>query len=244
MNYVKGMVSIDSAHYPETLGKMLIINAPTVFSMGYALVAPFLDDRTKNKIEIISDHEASLRRLRELVDPALLPTEYGGSYKVPGGLVPSSRTRKTHMSAGTLHVEVIPVRAGQTIQVKWFVRPGDIRFSAHFTSAVEVAQKPDEWAATISKAGAAKLPAGTVTEVYKDRAHPGSDKSPVLVRYKGGGEGSQPQPTADGEDARPVVGALVCIYSNKDGWRGRDLFHRWDELDEHGLPRNGAVTKS
>jgi len=39
-------------NYPETLGKTLIINAPSIFKMIWGLVKPMLDVRTQAKIEV------------------------------------------------------------------------------------------------------------------------------------------------------------------------------------------------
>jgi hypothetical protein len=37
---------------------MFIINAPTVFSAAWAIIRPFLDERTQNKIEIFASEGA------------------------------------------------------------------------------------------------------------------------------------------------------------------------------------------
>ena len=41
--------ALDSAHYPETLYKLLIINAPTIFQFAWAVVKGYLDERTTRK---------------------------------------------------------------------------------------------------------------------------------------------------------------------------------------------------
>ncbi len=41
------------ANYPQTLRYCVIVNAPAVFPMAYALVKPFLPDRTKRKIVVL-----------------------------------------------------------------------------------------------------------------------------------------------------------------------------------------------
>lgn len=50
--YIKKATSIDGAFYPETLGKMFIINAPVFFAGFWALIKGFFDERTTRKIEI------------------------------------------------------------------------------------------------------------------------------------------------------------------------------------------------
>ena len=130
-SYITRMIGIDSKHYPETLGRMFIINVPTIFSIAWALIAPFLDERTQNKIEIISSESAWKKRLRECVDADKLPVEYGGTLDVP--VFPPSRTRQTAVDAGKSFEELTDaVAAGTSVTFKWFSRPGDMIFSVAF----------------------------------------------------------------------------------------------------------------
>ncbi len=220
VRYIKRMVRIDSAHYPETLGKMLLINVPGFFSLVYALVTPFLDERTQKKIEIIASPAAWKARLNELVPSDRLPTEYGGNLVLPSGSVfPATRTKKSVLPAGSVLRETIPVVAGQTLQLKWHVRPGDIRFAVYWLpGAPPVGLANSVLAST-------PVPAGAV-EVYKDRAHPGSDAKAVRAAYV-------VPPAAP-------AGYLLAIYSNADGWRSRELFHRWDIIVD-GRPARKAA---
>ena len=64
-----------------------------------------------------------------------------------------------------------------------------------------------------------------MTEVYAERAHPGSDTAAVTVRHA---------------CADAAGGYLLAVYSNKEGWYARDLFHRADEL-VNGKPKPGRV---
>lgn len=215
--YISRMVKIDSAHYPETLGKMLIINVPGFFSLAWKLITPFLDERTIRKIEIFSSEAEWKPRLREIVPPERLPAEYGGNLVIPGGLFPASKTKKTHMAAGGVYKEAIALAPGMEVQLKWFVRPADIKFSLHYAAGRPPADAEDPKAA---------LPAG-MTEVYAERAHPGSDAAAVVVRHACADAGG---------------GYLLAVYNNKDGWYSRDLFHRVDELVD-GKPKPGRVLK-
>ncbi len=66
----------DQDNYPETLGKTLIINAPTVFRAIWAIVKPMLDVRTQEKIHVCpSDYMPELTRW---VDPENIPSYLGG----------------------------------------------------------------------------------------------------------------------------------------------------------------------
>lgn len=46
------ITSLDSNNYPEMLGKTCIINAPSGFGMIFGMVKPFLDARTRAKVEV------------------------------------------------------------------------------------------------------------------------------------------------------------------------------------------------
>ena len=73
----------DQDNYPETLGKTLIINAPTVFRAIWAVVKPMLDPRTQAKIQVCAaDYMPELTRW---VDPENIPSYLGG--KSNGSLI-------------------------------------------------------------------------------------------------------------------------------------------------------------
>ena len=48
--YIGRAASLDSAHYPETLYKLLVINAPTIFQIVWGVVKGMLDERTTRKV--------------------------------------------------------------------------------------------------------------------------------------------------------------------------------------------------
>ena len=66
----------DQDNYPETLGKTLIINAPTVFRAIWAVVKPMLDTRTQAKIQVCSSDYLS--ELTRWVAPENIPQYLGG----------------------------------------------------------------------------------------------------------------------------------------------------------------------
>ncbi|KAJ1553273.1 cytosolic factor, phosphatidylinositol/phosphatidylcholine transfer protein [Nowakowskiella sp. JEL0078] len=83
---------IDSAYYPERLGKFFMINAPFVFTRAWAIVKGFLDKGILDKIHILGDNFREI--LLEHIDADHLPVEFGGKCECecPGGCVPKSRT--------------------------------------------------------------------------------------------------------------------------------------------------------
>lgn len=80
MNIIKLMTFIDSLCFPETLNKMMIVNAPAFFAMTWKIVRGWIDERTASKIEVIGHSpERIFKKLSKIVDPINLPSDYGGS---------------------------------------------------------------------------------------------------------------------------------------------------------------------
>jgi CRAL/TRIO domain len=60
---------------------MLIINAPSFFSMFWGLLKKFIDPRTAQRIQVFSNSAKGLAALRKLVDEHEIPVDYGGTNK-------------------------------------------------------------------------------------------------------------------------------------------------------------------
>lgn len=82
-SFVQKIAKIDQDYYPEYLGKMFIVNAPTAFKAVWAVIKPWLDKRTQRKIEVHGSNFTS--KLLELVDAENLPEFLGGSCQCPEG---------------------------------------------------------------------------------------------------------------------------------------------------------------
>mmetsp|Transcript_28053 Transcript_28053/g.38784 ORF Transcript_28053/g.38784 Transcript_28053/m.38784 type:complete len:279 (-) Transcript_28053:96-932(-) len=69
-------------HYPERLGASIIINYPTLFSMFWTMISPFVDVETYKKIQFIS-HTSKSRdeKLSQLFDLEYLEEAVGGKSK-------------------------------------------------------------------------------------------------------------------------------------------------------------------
>lgn len=74
--YFKQVAGINR-HYPERVWKTLIINAPSIFGIIWTIVSPLLEPNVREKISVCRHNYQDT--LRELVDPANLPVEYGGT---------------------------------------------------------------------------------------------------------------------------------------------------------------------
>uniref|UniRef100_A0A7S1C136 CRAL-TRIO domain-containing protein n=1 Tax=Corethron hystrix TaxID=216773 RepID=A0A7S1C136_9STRA len=82
LGIIKRQAHVDSFCFPETLNRLIIVNAPYFFSVTWKIIKGWIDQRTASKIEIISsaDKSKATARLLELVDEEKLVTDYGGSY--------------------------------------------------------------------------------------------------------------------------------------------------------------------
>lgn len=78
LKIIQEQAKIDSLCFPETMNKMIIINAPRFFSATWKLIKGWLDPRTANKIELFSSTKAAEKKLREFIADDQLPIDYGG----------------------------------------------------------------------------------------------------------------------------------------------------------------------
>ncbi|MCO5601271.1 hypothetical protein L7F22_055390 [Adiantum nelumboides] len=82
-HFIQKITRIDQDYYPEYLGKMLIINAPSSFKAMWQLIKPWLDKDTPKKIEVCGSNYSA--KLLELVDRENLPEFLGGTCQCQGG---------------------------------------------------------------------------------------------------------------------------------------------------------------
>lgn len=73
------ITKIDQDHYPETLGKTCIINAPFVFKAVWSIVKPMLQPRTVAKISLLG--HKYIDELAQYIDLDNIPTYLGGRSK-------------------------------------------------------------------------------------------------------------------------------------------------------------------
>ena len=76
ISYSRRQITLDQNFYPETLHRFFIINAPWFFTAIFALISPFMDARTKEKIHILGTD--FLPALLECIDISEIPVELGG----------------------------------------------------------------------------------------------------------------------------------------------------------------------
>ena len=81
--HIKNFITTLSNYYPETLHRMVIINAPSVLSMAWDFISPMVDEATKAKIKIAPPGLRTHCTLQELIHPSQLPRFLGGERLTP-----------------------------------------------------------------------------------------------------------------------------------------------------------------
>lgn len=77
IDYVRRVLALDQAYYPERLETIYLVNAPWYFAAIYSLISPFLDPVTAKKVQILGTD--FLPTLRQQIDDSVIPIELGGS---------------------------------------------------------------------------------------------------------------------------------------------------------------------
>jgi hypothetical protein len=78
--FAKALAITDSDHYPERLGTLFVINAPSVLWLSWRIVQTFLDEVTRKKIQIFSSDRSEWEPvLKEHIDVDQIPRQYGGT---------------------------------------------------------------------------------------------------------------------------------------------------------------------
>ncbi len=78
LSLVKRIAQIDQQQYPETLGKIFIINTPSAFPYVWRVVKPFLDPAVAAKIFILSSRNDWYPVFLDQIGEENLPINYGG----------------------------------------------------------------------------------------------------------------------------------------------------------------------
>ncbi|KAJ1725458.1 hypothetical protein LPJ53_000388 [Coemansia erecta] len=87
LSTAREFLHILEAHYPERLGKALVISPPRMFVMFYHIIAPFIDPVTKAKVAFVDldgsravSAEGPWVDINEHIDPEQLLSEVGGQW--------------------------------------------------------------------------------------------------------------------------------------------------------------------
>ncbi|CAG9533467.1 unnamed protein product [Cercopithifilaria johnstoni] len=86
------IIEVAEAHYPETMGLVLIARAPRVFPVLWTLISPFIDENTRKKF-MINAGEPVISELKKYIEKQYIPEFLGGtcSCMAPeGGHIPKN----------------------------------------------------------------------------------------------------------------------------------------------------------
>jgi len=74
---IRSSFQISQDYFPETMGQLAIVNAPSSFTLIWSMVKPWLSKETAEKIDVFgSDYKD---RLLKLIDADCLPSTLGGT---------------------------------------------------------------------------------------------------------------------------------------------------------------------
>lgn len=185
---IKEQSSIDSVAFPETMNKMIILNAPSFFSATWRLIKGWIDPRTAAKVEVISSKTEGEKRLLELVEAEHLPSDYGGKgTDTDQILANSSEGAEDRLETKVLYLrghgsETIEVPDGMSVQVTIITRsPSGAVFSVTNADTKEVLAKDKE---VIHKDEAMTIPTRLV--LHEDKI-----KGPMKLKVKADSKASR-----------------------------------------------------
>jgi hypothetical protein len=79
LSIIKTVASIGPPNYPEVTHKVLIVNAPRVASMAWAIISPLLPSHTREKVKVLGSSTSAKKAIFEMIDEDQLPKFLGGS---------------------------------------------------------------------------------------------------------------------------------------------------------------------
>lgn len=79
--FLKNFVHFTQNYYPEIMNKMIIVNAPRIFSFFWSFVKKFLDKSTSDKIKICSG--SGIKEILKICEIKNLPKFLGGTCEIP-----------------------------------------------------------------------------------------------------------------------------------------------------------------
>lgn len=141
---------LEEDNYPELLKRLFLINSPSLFATVWSVVAYFMDEGTRSKVQLLSSEYLSA--VAKFVDKAYLPGFLGGDLKdkngdsecksmvSAGGHIPfnflcgvagdGNGAGDIHLvSAGSASHLYIKVPSGWVLDWRWAVENNDIEFS-------------------------------------------------------------------------------------------------------------------
>jgi hypothetical protein len=141
---------LEEDNYPELLKRLFLINSPSLFATVWSVVAYFMDEGTRSKVQLLSSEYLSA--IVKFVDKAYLPGFLGGDLKdkngdsecrsmvSAGGLIPFNFLCGVAsdgngagdiflVSAGSISTLYLKVPSNWIIDWRWAVENNDVEFS-------------------------------------------------------------------------------------------------------------------
>jgi len=129
---IQGISSRDEVSYPESIRKVYIVNPPAVFSLVWALMRPFIEERTQAKFSFGTTKEFA-KEWDDIIGKDNLPKYLGGtlSDELPSGGPIRKPPGITPLKLGTRkdHSIEIAVKKGQTLNVEFLCENKDVGFA-------------------------------------------------------------------------------------------------------------------
>eukprot|EP00960_Hanusia_phi_P057499 763583-Hanusia_phi.AAC.10 len=127
------LFSIGQSKYPESLSRIFVLNAPTLFSGVWNSVKGVLNERTRKKV--VMTNKGMHDELKALVPPDIMPDFLGG--KCPcniGERIASGGSTFTavHIPARNTHKVVAKVPQGGYLGWEFFTEGKDIKFGVYY----------------------------------------------------------------------------------------------------------------
>jgi len=144
MRFIKGMADCDSAHYPERLGQMYVINCPRALVLTYRVISSWTDPETASKIRLLGGPDEWQHLLLNAVDSDSLCSLYGG--KSPPPFDPSkmagySEGGMRSVTVGARAEMKLPVTVNEGDYLSWAYKTEahDIKFAVYYAPPGEAA---------------------------------------------------------------------------------------------------------
>ncbi|KAJ6811538.1 putative patellin-6 [Iris pallida] len=132
------ILSLFQDNYPEMVGRKVFINVPWYFSMLYAVISPFLTERTKSKFVMAKEGNV-VETLYKYVRPEFVPVRYGGLSR-RGDLEngpPKPASELTIKGGEKVNLEIDGIEAGATITWDIVVAGWELEYGAEFVPSAE-----------------------------------------------------------------------------------------------------------
>lgn len=148
LDFIQRCSKIDEAYYPETMGRLYIINAPRLFPFFWGICKAWVPAETQKKIKVLSSGWG--KALKEAIPAHFLPAELGGACEC--GRFNSDGKRKEQDDAKTC-VPCVPLCdvAGMKQELKY--RGEEYDSTAHTSLVVRAGSKEEVLAEGISDDG-------------------------------------------------------------------------------------------